>query len=65
MVNKLNILKNNFFLIIILSSCSLKSDLSNNDFEEIYNFKSKSILVDKNSKKFLKNLLFMIIFQRI
>tara|TARA_B100000123_G_C25577574_1_gene361235 strand:+ start:304 stop:618 length:315 start_codon:yes stop_codon:yes gene_type:complete len=54
MVKKLNILKNYFFLIIILSSCSLKSDLSNNDFEEIYNFKSKSILVDKNSKKVLK-----------
>ncbi len=55
MVKKLNISKNYFFLfMIILSSCSIKSDLSNNDFEEIYNFKSKSILVDKNSNKVLK-----------
>ena len=51
--------KVNFLLILLLSifltSCTLKENLTFKDFEEIYNFKSKTILIDINSKKVLKD----------
>lgn len=49
----------NFLLILTLSiflaSCTIKENLSYKDFEEIYNFKSKTILIDNNSNKVLKD----------
>ena len=40
---------------IIFTSCAIKKDLTNNDLEEIYYYKSKSTLFDKSTTTIIRD----------